>query len=191
MAGNEVRIIGGNWKGRKLRFPAVAGLRPTLGRARESVFNWLASEIHDASCLDLFAGSGALGMEALSRGARQVTFVERNRLVAKALRDNIALLHASNADVFSMPAKRFLQHTQARWDIIFLDPPFSSSDFAQALDLIKQQDLLRPNGLLYFERPRKEALTDDGHWQLCKTSRVGDAQFGLLGQTTRDHTLSL
>ena len=88
MANNEVRIIGGQWKGRKLRFPARPELRPTLGRVRETLFNWLAPVVSDSSCLDLFAGSGALGFEALSRGAAEVTFVERDRKAASALQDN-------------------------------------------------------------------------------------------------------
>lgn len=180
MAGNEVRIIGGMWKGRKLRFPTTAGLRPTLGRARESLFNWLAGELHDARCLDLFAGSGALGFEALSRGARQVTFVERDRRVAKALRDNIARLHAANAEVFSIPARRFLLRPQHPWDVIFLDPPFASQEFRQALELIEQHALLQPGGLIYFERPRREKFDECGHWQVTRSSQAGDTQFGLL-----------
>ncbi|MEN9806994.1 MAG: hypothetical protein RL756_1514, partial [Pseudomonadota bacterium] len=83
MATNEVRIIGGKFRGRKLRFPDAPGLRPTLGRSRETLFNWLVGDIVDARCLDLFAGSGALGFEALSRGARRVTFVEQSRAVAE------------------------------------------------------------------------------------------------------------
>ena len=99
MASNEVRIIGGLWRGRKLRFAATRGLRPTLGRVRETLFNWLAGEIRGARCLDLYAGSGALGLEALSRGAAEVTFVERNRKAAASLSANLAALEVGNARV--------------------------------------------------------------------------------------------
>ena len=97
MANNEVRIIGGQWRGRKLRFPDRPDLRPTLGRVRETLFNWLAPDIHGAHCLDLYAGSGALGFEALSRGAAEVTFVERDRKAASALQANVELLNAMGA----------------------------------------------------------------------------------------------
>lgn len=193
MADNAVHIIGGKWKGRKLRFPAANGLRPTLGRTRESLFNWLAGELHHARCLDLFAGSGALGFEALSRGAASMTFVEKNRNVATALKDNIEQLQAVNADVFSLPAKRFLPKADAPWDIIFLDPPFASSEFQEALDAIRQYDLLLPDGLVYFERPRLSPLCLSDHWQVRKAAHAGETQFGLLAPSrsqSSDHTLS-
>lgn len=194
MAGNEVRIIGGKWKGRKLRFPAVNDIRPTLGRARESLFNWLVADVPGARCLDLFAGSGALGFEALSRGAAHVTFVESNRKVASALRSNIDLLEAGNASVRTMSAKRFLLGAQSAWDIIFLDPPFGSGEFRQAATLIAQRDLLQPKGFVYFELPRKQPLGKLERWELARDSHAGDTQFGLLCLTqgqTRDHTLSV
>jgi 16S rRNA (guanine966-N2)-methyltransferase len=194
MAGNEVRIIGGIWKGRKLRFPAIADLRPTLGRARGSLFNWLAGEIHGARCLDLFAGSGALGFEALSRGAAHVAFVERNRNAAQAIRDNIAQLEAANAEVFAIPAQRFLRRQGPAWDIIFLDPPFTSKDFAQTLELIQQLGLLQPDGRVYFDRPCRQSLPASPHWLVAKANHAGDTQFGLLRLTqpqTPDQNLSV
>lgn len=194
MAGNEVRIIGGMWKGRKLRFPAVNGLRPTLGRARESLFNWLVMELAGARCLDLFAGSGALGFEALSRGAANVTFVESSRNVASALRSNIELLRAANASVVTMPAKRFLLGAQSAWDIIFLDPPFGSGELQQAITLIAQRHLLQPEGFVYFELPRKQPLGKLERWEVARESHAGDTQFGLLRLTqgqARDHSLSV
>lgn len=194
MAGNEVRIIGGKWRGRKLRFPAVPGLRPTLGRARETLFNWLAPELPDARCLDLFAGSGALGFEALSRGAGAVTFVESDRKVAQALKDNAELLDASSAQLFTVDAKRFLTRAQPGWHIIFLDPPFASDAFGYALELIAEHNLLHPDGLVYFERPRRQAFAETGHWRVYRDSHAGDTRFGLLSMTrssTGDHTLSV
>ena len=194
MAGNEVRIIGGMWRGRKLRFPAVNGLRPTLGRARESLFNWLVSGLPGARCLDLFAGSGALGFEALSRGAAEVTFVESNRKAADALRSNVELLGAAHANVLTMPAKRFLLRARSPWDIIFLDPPFGSGEFQQAMALIAQRDLLNPEGFVYFELPRKEPLGKLERWEIARERQAGDTQFGLLCLTQgqpRDHSLSV
>ena len=125
MANNELRIIGGQWRGRKLRFPDRPSLRPTLGRVRETLFTWLAPNISGTRCLDLFAGSGALGFEALSRGAAEVTFVERDRKAAAAIRSNVELLQA-RATVVCQPAKQYLARTRARFDIVFLDPPFDT-----------------------------------------------------------------
>ena len=123
MANNEVRIIGGQWKGRKLSFPARPGLRPTLGRVRETLFNWLAPTLAGARCIDLYAGSGALGFEALSRGAAEVTFVERDRKTAAALRANLATLNG-NAAVITDTAERAIQRAGRTYDLIFCDPPF-------------------------------------------------------------------
>jgi len=124
----QVRIIGGKWKGRKVRFPALADLRPTPARLRETLFGWLGTRIVNARCLDLCAGSGALGFESLSRGAAHVDFVERDRRASAALRTSIAALDAPAA-LRCTDARKFLasaiRHAQ-RWDMIFLDPPFGS-----------------------------------------------------------------
>lgn len=191
MASNEVRIISGKWKGRKLRFPASAGLRPTLGRARGSLFNWLAADIQDATCLDLYAGSGALGFEALSRGAASAVFVERNRQVAAALQRSAALLGA-NAQIVVAPAMRFLGTACGQWQLIFLDPPFESNELDAVLDVIAARDLLAPGGCIYLERPRKELLfagrpapevaADRNGWRMFKRGHAGDSQFGLLAR---------
>jgi 16S rRNA (guanine966-N2)-methyltransferase len=189
MASNEVRIIGGKWKGRKLRFPDSAGLRPTLGRVRGSLFNWLRADTQDAKCLDLYAGSGALGFEALSRGAAEVVFVERNRKVAQALERNILLLDA-NAKVVVAPAARYLRNAVGPWDLIFLDPPYESDELDRILTLIATQGKLSDNGRVYFERPGKEVLAVDSHtlsrssagWRMLKHSHAGDNQFGLLAR---------
>lgn len=180
MAGNEVRIIGGMWKGRKLVFPKAAGLRPTLGRARETLFNWVAADIVDARCLDLYAGSGALGCEALSRGAREVDFVERSRTVAAAITRNLAQLGDTRGRVWPMSAKKFLRRTKSSWDIIFIDPPFNTHDLTGALELINEASLLAPGGVIYFELPRRATVTDLSVWRAVRHSRAGDTQFGLL-----------
>ena len=175
MANNEVRIIGGQWRGRKLKFPDRPDLRPTLGRVRESLFNWLAATIHGARCLDLYAGSGALGFEALSRGAAEVTFVERDRKAASALHANVTLLEA-NARVVQKPAARFLDSGPARFDLILFDPPFSDPDaLAQLPQLLDQH--LHEDGLLYLETARRGQLPLQA--RILKQSRAGDCQFAL------------
>jgi 16S rRNA (guanine966-N2)-methyltransferase len=183
MASNEVRIIGGLWKGRKLRFPDVPGLRPTLGRVRETLFNWLGTGIRGARCLDLFAGSGALGFEALSRGAASVTFVERNRKAAAALRANIETLGADSAEVVARSAETYLAAARDRkWDVVFFDPPFSD-DRALALLEAVRASLLAPEGLIYVERPRRSPLPLAA--EMIKQSTAGECHFGLLpGKTS-------
>lgn len=121
---NQVRIVGGQWRGRKLGFPDLPGLRPTPDRVRETLFNWLAPVITGSRCLDLFAGSGALGFEAASRGAAEVVLVEREPQIAKALREQVQLLHAKNVEIMQADALQYLQGTPRGFDILLLDPPF-------------------------------------------------------------------
>lgn len=175
MANNEVRIIGGQWRGRKLRFPARAGLRPTLGRVRETLFNWLAPSISGARCLDLYAGSGALGFEALSRGAAEVTFVERDRKAAAALKANAETLRAT-ATVLLMPAERFLSGNREPFDLILFDPPFDDARAAEQLAPLLDSHLT-DGGLLYLEASRRGELPLPE--RILKSSTAGDCQFAL------------
>ena len=182
MTQNEVRIIGGLWKGRKLRFPLRRALRPSLGRVRETLFNWLSAQVQDSDCLDLFAGSGALGFEALSRGAQSVTFVERDRSVAQALKDNARLFDAAHCTVRQQTAASFLQHASLDapdWNIVFLDPPYTTRLLEKTLTLIAETNALRAGGLVYFECARRHELDLEG-WRLIKRGTAGDTQFGLL-----------
>ncbi len=175
MSNNEVRIIGGQWRGRKLSFPDRPGLRPTLGRVRETLFNWLAPHIHEARCLDLYAGSGALGFEALSRGAAEVTFVERDRKAAAALKANAAMLEAS-AQVLQMPAARFLARAAEPFDLILFDPPFSDSGAPAELGTLLDTHLAE-GGHLYLETARRAPLPLPD--RVLKSSSAGDCQFAL------------
>ena len=175
MANNEVRIIGGQWRGRKLRFPDRPDLRPTLGRVRETLFNWLAPDIHGAHCLDLYAGSGALGFEALSRGAAEVTFVERDRKAASALKANVELLDAS-ARVIQKPAEHYLAGEVTRFDIILFDPPFADRRALEQLTLLLDERLVE-SGLLYLETTRREELPLPE--RVLKSSQAGDCRFAL------------
>ena len=179
MASNEVRIIGGNWRGRKIVFPDRQDLRPTLGRVRETLFNWLRADVPGSRCLDLFAGSGALGFEAASRGAAAVTLVESDRRVARCLRDNATRLDAHNVTVVCERAERLLRRRNGPWDIIFVDPPFQQHVLIAVLDAIAATQALAPDGRVYVEAPRREVLSGGG-WRKVKHGRAGDTQFGLL-----------
>jgi 16S rRNA (guanine966-N2)-methyltransferase len=175
MANNEVRIIGGQWRGRKLVFAGGADLRPTLGRVRETLFNWLTSVIRDARCLDLYAGSGALGFEALSRGAAEVTFVERDRKAAATLKKNAETLDAS-ARILNMPAAKFLSSHPEPFDLVFFDPPFADADAHSRLpDLLKWH--LSESGLLYLETSKRNELPMPE--RIIKASTAGDCRFAL------------
>jgi 16S rRNA (guanine966-N2)-methyltransferase len=179
MASNEVRIIGGNFRGRKLVFPDRRDLRPTLGRVRETLFNWLVADVPGSRCLDLFAGSGALGFEAASRGAASVTLVESDRRAAESLERNAARFGAANVTVLCDRAERVLRRGGGPWDVIFLDPPFQQDRLAEMLELIRATGALAAGGLVYVEGPRREALPT-GEWRLLRHGDAGDTQFALL-----------
>ncbi|MCK5813537.1 MAG: 16S rRNA (guanine(966)-N(2))-methyltransferase RsmD, partial [Cocleimonas sp.] len=159
-ANNTLRIIGGSWRSRKLKFISASNLRPTPDRVRETLFNWLQSNIVDARCLDLFAGSGALGLEALSRGASEVVFIEKHRAVAQQLAQNLLLLNSNNK-VINTHAKTYLLQENNAFDIIFLDPPFRQHFLPQILDIILEKQLLKKNGLIYLEQENEENY----HWK--------------------------
>ena len=179
---NRVRIIGGKWRGRKLAVAPSRGLRPTPDRARETLFNWLAPHIAGARVLDLFAGTGALGFEALSRGAAHATLVERDGLAVRMLRQHQTMLDAG-ADIVHADARAFLRQQQLkaegdappRWDVIFLDPPFDSPLLALALKDI--QPCIAANGLIYVETDAELSFPD---YATHRTSRAGNVHYGLL-----------
>lgn len=154
---NTLRIIGGTWRGRKLRFPDVNGLRPTPDRVRETLFNWLQPVIAGARCLDLFAGSGALGFEALSRGAASVLMVERDGSAVEQLRENIAILKTADAHVIQRDALAFLNNGHgdaAPFDVVFLDPPYHQNLIDPCCTSLEQHGWLAPHAHLYIETER-------------------------------------
>ena len=133
----QLRIIGGQWRGRKLSFTAAEGLRPTSDRVRETLFNWLAADIHGAKCLDLFAGSGALGLESLSRGATHCDFIDTSAAAIKQLQSHLQVLDgASRGRCHNDSALSFLTKAQQRWDMIFVDPPFGQDLLAPTCELL-------------------------------------------------------
>lgn len=149
---NRVRIIGGLWRRRLLRFPDIPGLRPTPDRVRETLFNWLGQDLTGLSCLDAFAGSGALGLEAASRGAARVLLLERNAQALSALRDNIRGLGVAGAEPLGLDALAFLTGPGENFDVIFLDPPFADGLLESALTHAATR--LLPGGKIYAESPR-------------------------------------
>ncbi|MDP6375100.1 MAG: 16S rRNA (guanine(966)-N(2))-methyltransferase RsmD [Pseudomonadales bacterium] len=184
MAQNEVRIIGGMWKGRKLKFPRSPGLRPSLGRSRETLFNWMRTDVLDANCLDLFAGSGALGFEALSRGAASVVFVERNREAATSLRANTRALGARGVRIVRQDASRYLARDRDNdgFDLILLDPPFDTHLLERTLKQLATGHHLSPGALVYFETRRNNPF-EHGGYTVVRESIAGDTQFGLLARS--------
>jgi 16S rRNA (guanine966-N2)-methyltransferase len=171
-----VRIIGGEWRRRWLTFPAVEGLRPTPDRVRETLFNWLGQTLDGKTCLDLFAGSGALGFEALSRGAAQVVMVERDRQVMQALRENAKSLGMTGPEFLEADAMQLLAREQRRFDVIFLDPPFHKGILPLLFPLLEKR--LNPGGMVYAESEKPLEL-DEG-WQIWRESRAGRVFYYLL-----------
>jgi 16S rRNA (guanine966-N2)-methyltransferase len=178
-----LRIIGGTWRGRKLRFPASAAIRPTPDRVRETLFNWLGSAAQGARCLDLFAGSGALGLEALSRGAGELTFVERDAAAVRALRTLLGEWQARNAVVTHAGALDYLTRAApaARpFDIVFLDPPYGSELLGQAAALLEERRWLQPGALIYVECAARAGLPPlPTSWRPLKAKRTGEVGYHL------------
>jgi 16S rRNA (guanine966-N2)-methyltransferase len=175
-----LRIIGGTWRGRRLRFPASADIRPTPDRVRETLFNWLGSRVVGARCLDPFAGSGALGLEALSRGAAQVQFVERDAHAARELGRLLLEWGAHHAAVRRCDALRFLEERGAPFDLVFLDPPFRSGLLAAAAERLERRGWLAPQALIYVEcGARAELPAVPDRWVLLKSKRAGEVGYHL------------
>jgi 16S rRNA (guanine966-N2)-methyltransferase len=178
---NRVRIIGGDWRSRVLQFPDAPGLRPTPDRVRETLFNWLQLRIVGAHCLDLFAGSGALGFEALSRGAASVTALETATAVAAALRHNTSLLGSDRLQLLQQDALDWLDKPASQlFDIVFVDPPFADNAHARCCELLQQNGWLAPGALIYLEAGESLAkLTLPTAWQLTRHKQAGDVHYGL------------
>lgn len=143
----QLRIIGGQWRSRRLNFPAIEGLRPTLDRIRETLFNWLQYDVEGKRVLDVFAGSGALGFEALSRGAKEVQFLEKSTQACSQIQANLTLLQASNAQVWAGNSLQWLAQNPTDFDLVFLDPPFHQGLLQPAMDALK----LETGALVYVE----------------------------------------
>jgi len=177
----ELRIIGGDWRSRKLRFPDAGGVRPTPARTRETLFNWLSFHLAGRDCLDLFAGSGALGLEALSRGAASVTLVDHTPALARALEENLRLLKSDKGKVVCTGVDSYLRHrTRPPFDIIFMDPPFRQGWLERIFPLLEAQGWVKPGGWIYVEHESEMATPEvPGGWDLYRQKTAGQVTYNL------------
>ena len=173
---NTVRINAGEWRSRLLKFPDAQGLRPTPERVRQTVFNWLGQDLTGQVCLDLFAGTGVMGFEALSRHAKSVVMVEKAMPVYKAILDNKSTLKADAALVLNIDALGFLDKNQQLFDVIFLDPPYHQGWLEKVLAQLPKH--LSPQGVVYVEA--EYALADSEIWQVLKQSKAGNVFYHLI-----------
>ena len=178
----SLRIIGGKWRGRRFQFPSVEGLRPTADRVRETLFNWLALRISNARCLDMFSGSGALGLESLSRGATHCDFIEQQTLAARAIEQHLKLLSANDQSrVITDDALKFKGGKEGPYDIVFVDPPFSQELSDLALQHLQEKFLLTKSTVIYLEIDRSQALpTTITAFEILKDKTTGNIRFLLL-----------
>jgi len=178
----KLRIIGGRWRSRQLPVADLSGLRPTTDRVRETLFNWLQSDIGGAHCLDLFAGSGALGFEAASRGSASVLMIEKQSLAVKTLTANIQTLQADNAEVLQQDAIDWLASATAKpYDIVFVDPPFSSDCLVQACQLLEAKHWLAEHACIYLETDSRRPLPElPERWRVTKEKKAGQVGYYLI-----------
>ena len=183
----ELRIIGGQWRGRKLRFPPLPGLRPSPDRVRETLFNWLAPEIAGARCLDLFAGSGALGLEALSRGAGYCHFVDSASAAIQRIQQHLTLLSCSDANASATNAAQWLRSNPAPstpFNVVFLDPPFRQNLLGDCCALLESERWLAPDALIYLEAGVDEVLPPlPSNWSVHRDKKAGQVAYRLFRRT--------
>lgn len=184
---NRVRLIAGVHGGRRLQFPAAEGLRPTADRVRETLFNWLQQDIAAASCLDLFAGSGALGFEAASRGAAKVTMVESQQNVFRSLQRNLSLLHLEDVVLpVNTDALRWLNGSAERYQIVFLDPPFRKKMMQPVIELLEEDGWLESGALIYLEQELHEAQPRlPQNWRIIRDKTAGQVRYQLLERAVK------
>lgn len=184
MLKNKIRIIGGEWRSRQINFYDLPGLRPTPNRLRETLFNWLQFDTPGSRCLDLFAGSGALGFEAASRGAAQVVLVENDATACRALKQNADKLNAAQIKIVQTDAFRFLAGDAQQFDIVFLDPPYSLNLAGQACHWLEDKGWLSAHAKIYVETEKGKNLAYElpGNWILLKEKTAGDVTYRLFGK---------
>lgn len=185
---SSLRIIGGRWRSRKISFTEAPGLRPTGERIRETLFNWLAPNINGSNCLDLYAGSGILGLEALSRGAAQCTALDNNRAVTQQLKANCDLLRAG-LTVINADCANFLANPRddTRFDLAFVDPPFAQGLHTESCRLLEQNGWLKDNALIYCELSSSDiTFVSPPNWQLQKDKIAGGVRYMLYSRIEPD-----
>ena len=189
---NELRIVAGEWRGRKIRFEPTPQVRPTPDRVRETLFNWLQTTVAGTRCLDLFAGSGALGLEALSRGAAAAVFVEHNRGIAAGIGRMLATFGARaerRAQVVCADAFEFLGGAPSRFELVFLDPPFAQGRLSELCTLLETRGWLAPRAAIYLESAaRSEPPVLPARWQLTRRTRAGEVSGQLIRREAVDQT---
>lgn len=185
-ATGSFRVIGGHWRSRRLNFPSIEGLRPTTDRVKETVFNWLASDIKEAKVLDLFAGSGSLGIEALSRGADLLTAIEQDRSAAQSIRDNLKILDKEGqckTEVIQTDAIEWLKQAltlDLNFSLIFLDPPFRQGLLDSCIALLCNSTILKVGTLIYLElEQERNDLKTPASWSLLKEKTAGQVSYRL------------
>lgn len=176
---NKLRIIGGEWRSRSLHFSETPGLRPTPDRIRETLFNWLQYDIFGSRCLDLFAGSGALGFEAASRGAKSVLQIEQNPIACQALRDNASRLNAHQVTIKNLNVFDFLSGPAEAFDIVFLDPPFAQGMALTTCQWLDKNNWLTPQAKIYVETESNLILETSESWKLLKNKITGGISYRL------------
>ena len=181
----KLKIIGGQWRSRIIQFEDAPGLRPTPGRLRETLFNWLQSDVPGSRCLDLFSGSGALGFEAASRGASAVVMVESNPKTVEGLRRSVVSLQADKVEVKSQRAEEFLSTSNdQRYDLVFMDPPFDKDMAASICQKLESGQKLTVGAKIYVEIAKQQTLDDmPENWKLLKQSQAGDVRCFLFQNT--------
>ena len=177
----QVRIIGGQWRSRKLPVNDVEGLRPTTDRVKETVFNWLAPYVSDAQCLDLFAGSGGLSFEALSRYASHAVLLEKDRGAANQLTKNLTTLKCENGVVKNIDSLKFLEKKATqKFDIVFIDPPFRKNLLQQSCQLLEDNQWLNDDAVIYIEMESELSSVElPKNWQCLKEKNAGQVTFAL------------
>jgi 16S rRNA (guanine966-N2)-methyltransferase len=175
----RIRIIGGSLRNSRLEVPDLPGLRPTPERVRETLFNWLAPVLAGVSALDLCAGTGALGIEALSRGAAAVRFVERDARAVQALRANLARLKVGEGAVSAADAAAFLDGTPSPFGLVFLDPPFAADLWSGLAQKLEARGWLSAQALVYVESPRDQEPLLPANWALHREGRAGEVRHAL------------
>lgn len=182
----KLRIVAGRLRGSRLTVPDKAGLRPTPDRVRETLFNWLMPVVEGARCLDLYAGTGALGIEALSRGAQACAFVESDRALARDLRDNLARLKVENARVIETDSLAFLSVRAEPFDIVFIDPPFMADLWSESAERLEGRGWLAADAWIYIESPAEVALALPAAWMLHREGRAGAVRYALYRRAAAD-----
>lgn len=177
---NSLRIIGGEWRSRQIVFDDAPGLRPTPSRVRETLFNWLQADILNSRCLDLFAGSGALGFEAASRGAKRVVQVENSPGNCRQLKVNAERLAAAQIELRALDVLRYLTGCEEQFDLVFLDPPFGQDLIEPVCQALLEQGILAPYAKIYIESERRWNPRDLAvDWQLLKHKQAGEVSYCL------------